>query len=156
MRKCKTAWVIVVILLAASGGVRAQTAKADPCEKLNSQADLLNSQAELNDSYGKEYQKDDARLNRVYHKAMESLQHDLAQAGSDQAQKQSAQTAIDDLKAAELAWIKCRDLQCEAASQQYQGGIMASMIHSMCMSMATEHRIDEIRQAYENDDRKLE
>jgi uncharacterized protein YecT (DUF1311 family) len=149
MRKCKTVWVLLVILLAASAGARAQNAKADPCEKLN-------SQAELNDCYGKAYQKDDARLNRIYHKAMESLQHDLAQAGSDQAQKQSAQAAIDDLKAAELAWIKYRDLQCEAASQQYQGGTMASMIHSICMSMATEHRIDEIKQAYENDNRKLE
>jgi len=149
MRKSKTVWLLLGILLVASAGARAQTAKADPCEKATSQADM-------NECYGKEYQKDDARLNRVYHKAMEYLQHDLAQAGSDQAQKQSAQAAIDDLKAAELAWIKYRDLQCEAASQQYQGGTMASMIHSICMSMSTGHRIDEIKQAYENGDRKLE
>jgi uncharacterized protein YecT (DUF1311 family) len=149
MSKSRASWVILVTLLAASAGATAQTAKADPCEKAASQADM-------NDCYGKQYQKDDARLNRIYHKAMEYLQHDLAQAGSDQAQKQSAQTAIDDLKSAELAWIKYRDLQCEAASQQYQGGTMASMIHSMCMSMATDHRIDEIKQAYENGDRKLE
>jgi len=149
MRTCKTVLVLLVVMLAGSGGAKAQTAKADPCEKAISQADM-------NECYGKEYQKDDARLNRVYHKAMESLQHDLVQAGSDQAQKQSAQTAVEDLKAAELAWIKYRDLQCEAASQQYQGGTMASMIHSMCMSMATEHRIDEIKQAHENGDGKLE
>ena len=149
MRTCKTAWVLLAVVLAASAGAKAQSTKTDPCEKAASQADM-------NECYGKEYQKDDARLNRVYHKAMENLQHDLAQAGSDQAQKQSAQTAIDDLKGAELAWIKYRDLQCEAASQQYQGGTMASMIHSICMSMATEHRIDEIKQAYENGDRKLE
>ena len=44
----------------------------------------------------------------------------------------------------------------QAASQQYRGGTMASMIHSICMSITTEHRIDEMKQAYENGDRKLE
>lgn len=149
MGKSNAVGVILVILMAVSGTAKAQTAKADPCEKATSQADM-------NDCYGKEYQKDDARLNRVYHKAMEYLQHDFAQAGSDQAQKQSSQSAIEDLKAVELASIKYRDLQCEAASQQDQGGTMASMIHSICLSMAPEHRIDEMKQAYENGERKLE
>ena len=147
MRDCRWIWLLLLLLLAGPCIAGAQAAKADPCEKLTSQADM-------NDCYGKEYQKDDARLNRVYRKAMDYLQHDLA--GSDQALKQSSQTAIDDLKAAELAWIKYRDLQCDAAGQQYEGGTMRSMIHSICMSMATEHRIDEIKQAYENGERKLE
>ena len=145
----KRIWVLFTLLMALPGLAIAQNAKPDPCAKAPNQADM-------NECYGKEYQKDDAHLNRVYRKAMDYLQHDLAQAGSDQAMKQSAQTAIDNLKSAEFAWIKYRDLQCEAAGHQYEGGTMQSMIHSICMSMATEHRIDEIKQAYENGDRKLE
>jgi uncharacterized protein YecT (DUF1311 family) len=148
MRDYGKVWILSTILMAGSGIATAQNAKPDPCEKATSQADM-------NDCYGREYQKDDARLNRVYHKAMDFLQKDLAQA-TDQDLKKWAQTAIDDLKAAELAWIKYRDLQCEAAGQQYEGGSIRPMIHSMCLSMTTEHRIDELKQAYENDNRKLE
>lgn len=148
---CGHRWIRALFLLLFAGSVMAiaQNAKPDPCEKAS-------TQAEMNDCYGAEYQKEDARLNRVYRKVMEYLQRDLAQAGSDQGLKQSAQTAIDDLKAAELAWIKYRDLQCEAAGQQYEGGTMRPMIHSVCMAMVTEHRVQEIKQAYENPDRKLE
>jgi len=149
MRDRKRILALLLFLGAGPALATAQSAKPDPCEKAT-------NQAEMNDCYGREYQKDDARLNRVYHKAMDYLQHDLAQAATDQALKQSAQTAVEDLKAAELAWIKYRDLQCEAAGHQYEGGTMQSMIHSICMSMVTEHRIDEIKQAYENGDRKLE
>jgi len=149
MRDYRWIWLLSMLFIACSGAAAAQNAKADPCEKATSQADM-------NECYGQEYQKADAHLNRVYRKAMDYLQHDLAQAGSDQSLKQLAQASIDDLKAAEVAWIKYRDLQCEAARQQYQGGTMSSMIHSICMEMATEHRIDEIKQAYENGERKLE
>ena len=64
--------------------------------------------------------------------------------------------AIDELKAAETAWIKYRDLQCEAAGQQYEGGTIRLSVENMCMSMTTEHRIQEIKQAYEDGERKLE
>jgi uncharacterized protein YecT (DUF1311 family) len=149
MRIGRKIWTLLLFLIAGSGITAAQNANADPCEKAMSQADM-------NDCYGKEYMKADARLNRVYHKAMDYLQTSLAQSGTDQALQKQSQTAIDDLKAAELAWIKYRDLQCEAASQQYQGGTMWSMIHSMCMTTTTRHRIIEIKQAYENGDHKLE
>ena len=149
MRDHKRICLLLLLLFAGPGVAVAENAKPYPCEKAVNQADM-------NECYGKEYQKDDARLNRVYRKAMDYLQHDLALAGSDQAQKQSAQTAIDDLKAAEVAWIKYRDPQCEAAGHQYEGGTMQSMIHSICLAMTTEHRIDELKQAYENGDRKLE
>jgi uncharacterized protein YecT (DUF1311 family) len=86
---------------------------------------------------------------------MEYLQEDLAHA-TDQDLKKSAQTAIDDLKAAELAWVKYRDLQCEATGQQYEGGSIRPTIYSSCISMLTEHRIEEIKAAYENGERKLE
>lgn len=149
MHDRKQTWMIFLLLIALPGVAAAQNAKADSC------ANAAN-QAEMNECSGRQYQQDDAHLNRVYRKAMEYLQHDLAQAGSDQPLKQSAQKAIDDLKAAETAWIKYRDLHCQAAGQQYEGGTIRPSIENMCMSMATEHRIQEIKQAYENGDRKLE
>src|SRR5215475_12324531 len=126
-------WLRSLFLAAGSCAAGAQASKPDPCDKATSQADM-------NDCYGKQCQKDDAHLNRVYHKAMDFLQKDLAQT-PDQDLKKSAQTAIDELKAGEWGWSKYGDLQWGAASEEYQGGTMASMIHSMCMSMATDHRI---------------
>jgi len=150
MRNHKTIWTLFLLLATASCGARAQVLKApDPCDKATSQADM-------NDCYGKQYLAIDARLNRIYHSAMGYLQHDLDAGKSDAAQEKYLRAAVEDLKAAEVAWIKYRNLHCEAASQQYEGGTMASMIHSMCLSMTTEHRIAEIKQAYENGDRKLE
>ena len=144
-------WILPILLIAGSGIATAQSLKRpDPCENATSQVDM-------NDCYGKQYQKVDAHLNRVYRNALGYLQHDLDNAGKgDPAQEKYLRAAVEDLKAAEVAWIKYRDLHCEAASQQYQGGTMLSMIHSLCMSLVTEHRIDEIKQAHENDNRKLE
>ena len=33
---------------------------------------------------------------------------------------------------------------------------MLSIIHSLCMSLVTEHRISKFKQAHQNDNRKLE
>ncbi len=140
---------LLLLLNAGSGMVSAQTQKPDPCAK-----DM--TQMEMNICSGDEAEKADKRLNLVYRKAMEYLQQDLAQAGTDQSQKKWVQQSIDDLKAAEIAWIKYRDLQCEAAAQRYEGGSIRPLIKNNCMSMATEHRVEEIKAAYENGDRKLE
>jgi uncharacterized protein YecT (DUF1311 family) len=155
MRNHRKIWLLFILLVAFPYAAKAQKAtaqvtKPDPCEKATSQADM-------NDCYGNAYQKVDARLNHVYRNALSALQHDLENAGKgDPEQEKYLRTAVEDLKAAEVAWIKYRDLHCEAASQQYAGGTVLSMMHSICLSTVTEHRIDEIKQAYENNDRKLE
>jgi uncharacterized protein YecT (DUF1311 family) len=111
------------------------TSSADPCAKAVSQVDM-------NACYNGEYKKADARLNSIYRKALASLQ--------------SSKTALVDLKAAEFAWIKYRDAHCQAAGKQYEGGSIRPMIESQCMQLVTQHRIEEIKQAYENGDIKLE
>jgi uncharacterized protein YecT (DUF1311 family) len=127
------------------------TPSADPCAQAM-------SQMELDQCSGEQYRKADARLNAVYAKALDLMQNDLsdARARGDKSQETYERTAIDKLKAAERAWIQYRDLHCDAAGQQYEGGSMRAMVVSDCLKQTTDHRIEEIKQAYEDGDRKLE
>ena len=123
-----------------------------PCDKAE-------TQAEMTACSGEQYRKADTRLNKVYAKVLSLLEHDLRDAGggNDKQQETYERTAIDKLKTAEKAWIQYRDLHCDAAGQQYEGGSMRPMIVSDCLKQTTDHRIEEIKQAYEGEgDRKLE
>lgn len=116
------------------------------------------SQIELNQCSDQQYRRDDDRLNRVYRKALEFIQKDLADARQqkDAEEEKYDQTSIEKLKATEKAWIQYRDLQCDASLHQTGGGSMSPMIWNFCMALATRHRIEELKQVYEVDDRKLE
>jgi len=60
------------------------------------------------------------------------------------------------LRTIEKTWIQYRDLHCLDARRQYEGGSMAPMVWANCMTTATNHRIEEIKDAYENPDLSLE
>jgi uncharacterized protein YecT (DUF1311 family) len=79
-----------------------------------------------------------------------------AQQENDEDQKKYESTAIEKLKAAERAWIQYRDLHCDAAEQQIDGGSMSPMVRAECMRETTEHRIQELKHAYELGDVKFE
>jgi len=95
----------------------------------------------MNLCYGKQYSKADTHLNTVYRDQIKRLS-----AGSPQDQKQNE--SIQRLKSAQRAWITYRDLHCSIARDQYEGGSMAPMVWSMCMETVTEHRIEELSAAY--------
>ena len=120
--------------------------------------DEAKSQMELNQCAGKQYHKADARLNAVYRKVLEFMEKDLsdAQNGKDPEQIKYNQDAIAKLRATEKAWIQYRDLHCDAARHQNEGGSMAPMVWAFCMEQTTTDRIEELKQAYETGDRKLE
>ena len=113
------------------------------------------SQRQMDDCAGFQYKEADAHLNNVYQKA---VQYDLARAQKqgDQKQIKYEETAIASLREAERTWISYRDIQCEAAAQQYEGGSMAPMIHSQCLTTLTEHRTADLKSIYEDGDRKLD
>jgi uncharacterized protein YecT (DUF1311 family) len=100
------------------------------------------SQRQLDDCAAFEYKQADAHLNKVYRKAVQYMADDLARAENrgDQKQIKYEETAIESLKEAERTWISYRDIQCKAAAQQYEGGSMAAMIYSQCLTTVTEHR----------------
>jgi uncharacterized protein YecT (DUF1311 family) len=116
------------------------------------------TQMELNRCYNEQYKKVDAHLNVVYRKVMELLELELkySQRHPEEEQIKHAQTAIQKLKATEKAWISYRDMNCEAAEFEYGGGSISPMMWSICMTTVTEHRIADLKSAYESPDRKIE
>jgi uncharacterized protein YecT (DUF1311 family) len=103
--------------------------------------DAAATQLELNQCYGEQFRKADAHLNSVYANLLKQMQ---------------SEAAIQKLKVAEKAWIHYRDLHCEAARYEYEGGSISPMVWAQCMATTTEHRIEELKAAYENGERKLE
>jgi uncharacterized protein YecT (DUF1311 family) len=112
----------------------------------------------MDDCAGFQYRQADARLNKVYRKAMQYMKDDQtrAETKSDQRQVEYEKTAIASLKQSERARLAYRDLQCKAAGQQYEGGSMGPMIESQCLTTLTKHRIADLKSVYEDGDRKLE
>lgn len=105
-----------------------------------------------------QFKQADARLNKVYGRALNYMSDDLARAEKrgEKKQIQYEQTAIASLEGAERAWLSYRDIQCKAAGQLYEGGSMAPMIYSQCLTILTEHRIADMKSIYEDGDQKLE
>jgi uncharacterized protein YecT (DUF1311 family) len=89
---------------------------------------------------------------------MNMVEKDLAEAQkqSDAERKAYSETVVQKLKAAERAWIQYRDLHCDAARHQYEGGSMSPMVWADCMTTTTDHRIVDLKNAYGSGDRTLE
>jgi uncharacterized protein YecT (DUF1311 family) len=147
--------VAAITLLATTGLLAQQTQKSNEPQR---SCDEAKSQAELNQCAGEQYHKADARLNSVYRKALDTMQKDLSDAQDHKSPDliKYNQQAIDKLKAAERAWILYRDLHCEAARHQFEGGSMSPMVWGFCMAQTTLDRVDELKSAYQDGDRKLE
>jgi uncharacterized protein YecT (DUF1311 family) len=116
------------------------------------------SQRQMDDCAAFQHKEADKHLNKVYQKAVQYMTDDLARAQKnvDQKQIKYEETAIASLREAERSWISYRDIQCKAAAQQYEGGSMAPMIYSQCLTTLTEHRTADLKSIYEDGDRKLD
>ncbi len=101
-----------------------------PCDKAT-------TQLELNQCYGEQFSKMEGRLNKVYAKLLRQMQ------------SEKSETAIQKLRMAEKAWIHYRDLHCDAARFEFAGGSISPMVWAQCMDTTTEHRIEELKAAYE-------
>jgi uncharacterized protein YecT (DUF1311 family) len=111
-----------LLVFVACGATLAQKSKPDPCTDAQ-------SQAEMNICAGKEYKAADAELNQVYQK-LNSMLND----------EEKAQ-----LKGAENAWLKYRDLNCEFVADQYKGGSIRPMILGLCLAGVTRNRTAELK-----------
>jgi uncharacterized protein YecT (DUF1311 family) len=119
----RLAAMFLILLLAGSANVSGQRKKkTGPCA--NPQ-----TQFEMNQCAGKEYQAADAVLNQVYQKLVAMLDDE-----------QKAQ-----LKEAENAWLKYRDAHCDFVADQFKGGSMRPMIAAMCLADVTKNRTTELR-----------
>ena len=115
-----TTFALVVLTLCTTAFEQNQ--KKDPC------ADEQ-SQAAMNICWGKEYKATDAQLNAVYREFTSKL-----------SLEETAQ-----LKAAQLAWLKFRDANCEFVADQFKGGSMRPMIAAMCLADVTNARTNELK-----------
>jgi uncharacterized protein YecT (DUF1311 family) len=119
--------VALCLLLTLNGAARAQTRK-DPCA--NAQ-----TQAEMNECQGREYKKADAALNAAYKQLVAKIE--------DEGERAS-------LKAAQLAWIKYRDANCEFESYLNKGGTMYSLVYDGCLTALTQERTRHLRDLLKN------
>ena len=127
MKKTALAILFAVCLLSVASAAAQKQRQTNPCENAP-------SQYEANECAHKEYVAADAELNRVYNQLASKLED----------QEQRAQ-----LKAAELAWIKYRDANCEFEGLFYKGGTMRPMIESFCKAGMTKARTAELRRQIE-------
>jgi len=111
-----------VIVLTFCTAAFAQDQKKDPC------ADAQ-SQLEMNMCWGNRYKAADAQLNAVYRQFTSKL-----------SPEETAQ-----LKAAQLAWLKFRDANCEFVADAYKGGTIRPMIAAMCLADVTTARTNELK-----------
>jgi uncharacterized protein YecT (DUF1311 family) len=154
----KLGFVLSLFLLAFFGLLPQDAKNQSLPKKSKDPCDSAMTQLELNNCSGDQYRKADAHLNALYGKLMHLLEEDIkrAQNEKDEDQRKNSETAIRKLKATEKAWIVYRDLQCDAARFEYEGGSINPSVWAICMKTVTEHRISDLKDAYETPDRKIE
>ncbi len=86
------------------------------------------NQAGMNQCAGAAYDKADAQLNKIYKEVLGK---------ADASQKPQ-------LKAAQNAWIKFRDLDCKFQSSAVEGGSIYSMVLAACLETKTVSRTEEL------------
>jgi uncharacterized protein YecT (DUF1311 family) len=126
--RSKTVGLFMGILLLMVQYASAQTvAPAKPlCENAK-------TQLEINECMAAAYKAADAELNSLY----VSLQG-----------KPGAVTS-EKLRAAQRAWIKYRDANCDAEAELYEGGSIRPAMYSGCLERVTRARIAELHAIYD-------
>ncbi|MDZ8258824.1 lysozyme inhibitor LprI family protein [Nostoc sp. ChiQUE01b] len=88
------------------------------------------TQAAINECTKLSYQNADKKLNQVYQQLVSTL---------ERSRKQK-------LIAAQLAWLKFRDTNCEFEKSKYEGGSIASSIYSGCLEKTTKLRTQQLQE----------
>ncbi|HZH29565.1 MAG TPA: lysozyme inhibitor LprI family protein [Pyrinomonadaceae bacterium] len=97
--------------------------REDPCPGANTQPELNQCAARARD-------KADAELNEVYRELLKNT------SGAERAR----------LRAAQLAWIKFRDAQCDYESVGNKGGSIYPMVYSFCLAKLTNTRVRQLQE----------
>jgi uncharacterized protein YecT (DUF1311 family) len=97
--------------------------REDPCPGSNTQHELNQCAARARD-------KADAELNKVYRELI----------------KDTGTTERAKLRAAQLAWIKFRDAQCDYESIGNKGGSIYPMVASFCLARVTTARTKQLQE----------
>ena len=87
------------------------------------------TQLAMNICAGKDFEREDARLNKNYRELQAKLEGDRRTA----------------LREVQLAWLKFRDLQCDFQAAQYEGGTMQPLVRAMCLTDMTKQRNKDLK-----------
>ncbi|MEH1865642.1 MAG: lysozyme inhibitor LprI family protein [Nostoc sp.] len=93
------------------------------------------TQAAINECAKLSYQNADRKLNRAYQQLLPTL---------EKSRKQK-------LIAAQLAWVKFRDTNCEFERSKYEGGTIAPSIYAGCLENLTKLRTQELQEYLKSD-----
>lgn len=94
---------------------------------------------------GVDYENADAELNRVWPQARAAAKRQDEYI-ADEAKSKGLPTASEALLAAQRAWLKFRDAECEYQSYAFFGGTGQPMIGSLCLAELTRERTEQLRQ----------
>ena len=119
----------LLIVFAGLAGIAEPQKTKDPCANAP-------TTPEMRDCAGKEYKKADDELNRVYRQLIAKI--------DDEGRKTA-------LKAAQLAWIKYRDANCDFASYLNRGGTIEPVVRYNCITEMTGARMRNLRAYLEAD-----
>ena len=139
-------FTFALLIASVTAGSRQQKT-ADPCTEPQSQVDS-------NRCTAAQYAKAESELNALYGKLVEVMEKGLAESrrSSSDWEIKYMENGLSGLKEAQSAWIAYRKLHCAAARQRFEGGSIMPAIWNSCMKQLTEHRIEELKQAYEDDE----
>ncbi|MEA5626851.1 lysozyme inhibitor LprI family protein [Nostoc sp. UHCC 0251] len=93
------------------------------------------TQTAINECAKLSYQRADKKLNQVYQQLLPTL---------ERSRKQK-------LIAAQLAWIKFRDTNCEFERSRYEGGSIAPTIYFGCLENTTKLRTQQLQEYLKSD-----
>jgi uncharacterized protein YecT (DUF1311 family) len=136
-------FVLIMLLAAAAVGQEVSDKKTalpvDPCPESKTEADRTACWDQL-------AAKAQADLNILYVKIQGLIRARIAKEQGPL--KTYQETALTKLRAAQLAWTRYRDAQCDASEQQYEGGTIAPSVRSGCIKDLSEHRMEDLQKTY--------
>jgi len=124
--KAAALFTVCLVLLVQRSSAQTNTPAKPLCQDAK-------TQLEINECMAAAYKAADAELNSLY----SSLQG-----------KPGAPTS-EKLRAAQRAWLKYRDANCDAEAELYEGGSIRPAIYSGCLERVTRARIAELHTIYD-------
>ena len=118
---------LITLSLSVLPALTGHAAADDPFKNLDCKTAKV--QMELNYCADRDFRSADKKLNTLYRKLLDSAEPNKREL----------------LKAAERNWIGYRDSECALETASSEGGSIAPMEYSMCLTEKTEARIKELR-----------
>ena len=114
--------------------------EADPCDAREHQSDEARDNCKMDRA-----REATARLDAYYQSIQKALRSDAAKGKSSQWDDQAL---LAEIRNAQAAWTRYRDLQCEAETIPYDGGTITISIKAGCQLEKAEARLKELQITY--------